>query len=146
MKTAIFDIDGTLANNSHRQYLVRRNTPAWDEFFLKMGHDTPNQPIICLYQSIKQSGHFSCILVSGRPNTYRERTEEWLEKYGIEFDHLYMREIGDKRPDVKVKKEILDALLAKGHEICFVVDDRNDIVRMWRENGITCLQCADHNY
>ncbi len=146
MKTVVFDIDGTLADNSHRQNLAPPKGPDWDEFFAEMVNDLPNQPIIDLYQTIKASGKYSCVLVSGRPDNYRKHTEEWLAKYELEYVLLCMRKVGDRRPDYDVKKEILDDLLGKGYEIAFVVDDREETVRMWRDNGITCLQCADHDF
>jgi len=35
----------------------------------------------------------------------------------------------------------LHKLIAEGARIEFVVDDRQQVVDMWRRNGITCLQC-----
>jgi predicted kinase len=54
-----------------------------------------------------------------------------------------MRKGGDHRSDVIVKSEILDEILARGHDIAFVVDDRPRVVEMWRQRGLTCLQCRD---
>jgi hypothetical protein len=50
-----------------------------------------------------------------------------------------MRYSGDNRPDVVVKQEILNELIAViGKEnITFILDDRPGVVAMWRANGIT---------
>jgi len=49
-----------------------------------------------------------------------------------------MRQAGDYKPDYEHKKELLD-LLPKDR-IAFILDDRDQVVNMWRENGLTCLQ------
>ncbi len=54
-----------------------------------------------------------------------------------------MRREGDYRQDFVVKSEILDRILAEDNEIAFIVDDRPSVVSMWRERGLTCLQCRD---
>lgn len=146
MKTVLFDIDGTLADNWHRQHLVQTDSPDWDTFFEKMSEDVLNKPIAELYDLIRASGHYKIVLVSARPERYRDATESWLATKGIEFEKLYMRGDGDRRPDYKVKKDMLDKILAEGHKIIFVIDDRTQTVKMWRENGITCLQCAGHDF
>ncbi len=55
------------------------------------------------------------------------------------YQDLHMRAEGDYRPDYIVKSQILDGILADGHDIAFVVDDRPSVVAMWRERGLTCL-------
>ena len=61
----------------------------------------------------------------------------------IPHAELYMRSEGDYRPDYVIKSQILDAILADGYEIAFVVDDRPSVVAMWRERGLVCLQCRE---
>jgi adenylate cyclase class IV len=57
-----------------------------------------------------------------------------------------MRKTGDNRPDNIVKKEIFDSNIKNNYYIEFVLDDRNKVVKMWRELGLTCLQVADGNF
>ena len=37
-------------------------------------------------------------------------------------------------------------LIDSPDEILFVLDDRSQVVKMWRELGLTCLQVADGNF
>lgn len=53
-----------------------------------------------------------------------------------------MRAAGDYRQDAIVKAEILEQILADGYEPFLVVDDRPQVVDMWRSYGIVTLQCA----
>ena len=50
------------------------------------------------------------------------------------------------RPDHQVKGELLDRLRADGWEPIMAFDDRNQVVRMWREKGIPCAQVADGDF
>jgi len=56
-----------------------------------------------------------------------------------------MRKAGDKRKDSIVKYEIAKELVEK-YYIKYVFDDRNSVVKMWREAGFRCLQVADGNF
>ncbi|GHF17922.1 hypothetical protein GCM10017044_10510 [Kordiimonas sediminis] len=138
----LFDVDGTLADIAHRRHFVQNGKKDWRAFFKHMGDDTPNAPVVGLYQALQASDRYDLVIVSARPDNYRELTEQWLVWNGISFDRLIMRKETDNRPDTEVKKDILDMLLAEGREIAFVVDDRDCVVDMWRQNGIACLQCA----
>lgn len=142
----LFDIDGTLANIEHRRPLLDSDRPDWRSFNSRMGEDTPNPPVVELYKTLWNSLKYQLILVSGRGEEHRKITEAWLIWNSIPFDRLLLRPQNDFRPDVQIKQEILHQLQAEGKEILFVVDDRDSVVKMWRKNNITCLQCAEGNF
>ena len=86
------------------------------------------------------------ILVSGREDKFREKTERWLTKHNIEYIDLFMRQTGDNRNDAVVKQEIYDNHIKGKYDINFVLDDRDRVVKMWRDNGLKCLQVAEGNF
>ena len=141
MKTILFDIDGTLANIEHRRNYVAQDKPDWKSFNAEMGADTPNAPIVALYKSLWASDAYELILVTGRNERSRSLTEQWLTWNEIPFDQILMRPDDDFRADHIIKEEILYRLKVAGKEIEFVGDDRQQVVDMWRRNGIICLQC-----
>lgn len=145
-KTVLFDIDGTLADINHRRHHVEGGRKDWRAFNAGMGEDVPNQPVVDLYHAIWASGVFDVILVTGRNERFREVTEQWLAWNEIPFKRLIMRPDKDSRPDHIIKKKILRQLQDEGKVIHFVVDDRQQVVNMWRANGITCLQCDEGNF
>ncbi len=140
-QTVLFDIDGTLADIDHRRHFVESRPANWNGFFKRMGDDIPNEAVVKLYKTLWDSGEYEILVLSGRPERYRDVTEQWFIWNEIPFTKIIMRGSNDMRSDVIVKKEMLEALLADGHKIAFVVDDRNAVVDMWRDNGITCFQC-----
>lgn len=157
MKRAIiFDIDGTLSNNKHRQHWLEGEKKDWDAFYAEMDKDAPNEPVVLLCKAVieyvyrsSETDELRVFVFTGRPENYREKTEEWLKenlKWCYHLITLRMRPAGDHRPDYQVKQEMLDSLKAEGYEVLFTVDDRKQVVDMWRANGITCLQCAEGNF
>lgn len=142
----LFDLDGTLADNSHRQRLLSGKKKDWDAFFDAQDDDLPNSPIVTLYIALIEAERFDVIVVTARPERYRKRTEGWFAKHGIPLKRMLMRADGDRRKDEIIKKEMLAQLEQEGSQPLFVVDDRAGVVEMWRGEGITCLQCADHNF
>jgi len=140
-KTILFDIDGTLANIAHRRIYLDEDEPNWKKFNSMMGEDIPNTPVVNLYLSLWNSNEYEIELVTGRSEEFREITQQWLVWNEIPFSKIHMRPKMDNRADHKIKKEVLDKLLKQGKQIEFVVDDRQQVVDMWRANGITCLQC-----
>ena len=141
MQTVIFDIDGTLADIAHRRVFLGGDHPDWKRFNGAMGDDTPNPPIVSLYKTLWDSGAYRLEIVTGRNEAFRATTEMWLTWNEIPFTRVTMRQDNDNRADHIIKEEILHAFLAEGLDIAFTVDDRQQVVDMWRKNGITCLQC-----
>lgn len=139
MQAVIFDIDGTLSDPTHRLHYVKDKPYNWPAFFDSMGEDGCHDPIRWLLLRLKDQARI--IITTGRPETHRAQTEAWLKEHGITFDALYMRAAEDYRQDAVVKSQILDGIVADGYEVVFCVDDRQQVVDMWRERGLTCLQC-----
>jgi len=132
-KVVICDLDGTLCDIEHRLQYAKGETKDWGKFFSLISEDTLRQDVKDKFLPV--SGH-DLILVSARPEDYRGATEDWLEKNGIYYSLLIMRESNDKRDDTEVKKQIYDKYL-KNLDIVRVIDDRPKVVRMWRELGLT---------
>lgn len=140
----ICDIDGTLADCRHRLHFVHGKVKDWTAFFDVMGEDGLIAPVAEAVSALNEAGNV-VLLVSGRPEGYREATELWLASHGVSYDALYMRCAGDRRPDHIVKSQIFDAILADGYDVRLVIDDRPSVVAMWRERGLICLQADPGN-
>jgi hypothetical protein len=146
MKTIIFDLDGTLALIDARRKLATNadGKMNWKTFFdpLNIPLDLPNIPVIESFKALKSSG-FIVGIFSGRDDISRDVTMNWLNQFGIKPDFMKMRKNGSFTPDDKLKKLWLDDLIQDGHDIMCVFDDRDKVVKMWRDNGISCFQVAE---
>jgi hypothetical protein len=57
-----------------------------------------------------------------------------------------MREENDNRKDSVIKEEIFFREIFGKWNVKFVLDDRDQIVRTWRNIGLKCLQVAEGNF
>jgi predicted kinase len=145
MKAVIVDIDGTVADCRHRLHHVTHGYRNYDEFYAELVNDPPIQDVVDLVNIIYAT-KTAVVMCSGRPEDYREATEKWLQDNGVFYDILYMRPSGDFRPDYVIKKQLLDGIIEDGYEIILTIDDRQSVVDMWRENGLTCLQAVPQDH
>ncbi len=56
------------------------------------------------------------------------------------------RQDGDRRPDYEVKEEMLQKIRDCGLDPKVAFEDRNQVVDMWRRNGLICYQVANGAY
>jgi predicted kinase len=139
----ICDLDGTLCDITHRLHFVHPpegQKKDWKAFFEGMKDDKANkwcEEILHLFRDRK------IVLCSGRPDNYRRSTDEWLRDNLVEYDYLFMRNRGDHRQDYIAKEIILDFEILTRFTPYFMIDDREQVVKMWRRRGFTCLQCNE---
>jgi phosphoglycolate phosphatase-like HAD superfamily hydrolase len=145
MRSYIFDIDGTLADCSHRIHLIEMTPKRWDEFFALCSMDRPIAHIIELARVLSKSGA-GIVYVSGRSDQCRYETEAWLRAHKVPAGPLYMRKRGDHRDDDIIKLELLEQLRADGFDPIMAFDDRNRVVAAWRSAGIPCAQVAPGDF
>ncbi len=140
----IFDLDGTLANIEHRLHFITDGNDDWDGFFEACSEDAPKLDIIELAQ-IYHEADYAIVIMSGRSEAVHDKTMYWLDYYDVPVDMLWMRSEDDFRPDQIVKKEFLTTV-EEIYSIKLCVDDRSKVVKMWRDEGYTCLQVADGDF
>lgn len=150
----IFDIDGVLADCSHRLHFIQREPKDWNNFFKteRILQDKPIQANVDLLLALTwRVGKDNILFVTGRKEEHREPTANWLyEKvfYASYFPAhtLFMRKDNDFRPDWTIKKEIYENQIKDKYEVFGVFEDRTRVVRMWRDLGLPCYQVCDGDY
>lgn len=145
----IVDIDGTIADITHREHLLWPNVlpdgsykPSgehWDAFHAAAVHDSPHEKIIKLTNALFLGG-LSIVLCTGRGDETRAKTQEWLDQHKVYWSWLHMRPFADYRSDTVVKREMLARILADGYSPLFAIEDRPKVIEMWHKEGIRCIQ------
>jgi len=130
----ICDIDGTIAKMNGRHPFE------WN----RVGEDLPKLEIIGILEKFHAT--HKIILMSGRDGISYQSTLDWLDTHNVLFDKMYMRRNNDNRKDDIIKTELYEKYIKGKYRIEFVLDDRNQVVDMWRGLGITCLQVDYGNF
>lgn len=141
----IFDVDGTLMDIEHRRHFVIQRPKDFDAFREATKDDTPKHEIFAIAKALQAAGH-RIIISSGRNKSQMDITVDQLTSQGLQFDAIFMRSNSDFRPDFEVKQEMLTKMKAQGFNPTMAVDDRQQVVDMWRANGITVLQVDEGNF
>lgn len=129
----LVDIDGTLAHHKGRS--------PYD--WMRVGEDKVDEVVRGLVNQQYLAG-VKVIIMSGRDAVCREITEKWLDDNMISYNELFMRAKDDNRKDSIVKKELFDSFIKHNYNVKFVLDDRDQVVDMWRnELGLKVLQVAE---
>lgn len=133
-RAIICDIDGTLA------HMKNRSPYDWK----RVGEDEVDPIIKNLLKVLKEK--YAIILVSGRDECCISETEQWLKDNNIQYDHLLMRRNGDSIPDAIIKMALFESYIRSKYDVEFVLDDRNQVVKMWRSLGLKCLQVQEGDF
>lgn len=131
----LVDVDGTLA--------VMGDRSPYDT--TRVDRDVPNPAIVDLAGMLRAEGH-ALVIMSGRDEECRSATTEWLDRWLGDYDELHMRAHLDRRADYLVKADLFDAHVRDRWNVVGALDDRTQVVRMWRSMGLTCLQVADGDF
>lgn len=136
-QVVLCDIDGTIA--------LRKGRSPYDQS--KVLEDAFDPRMNFLLSSLSEK--FQIIFLSGRQDTKqcREDTEKWLkDNLGLSEVTLIMRSECDFRPDDVVKKELYQKYIKDRYNVVCVFDDRDKVVRMWRNLGLLCCQVYYGNF
>ncbi len=128
--TAICDIDGVLADASHRQWHLDGPVRDWDGFFAAAAGDA----LLANHAEMvrRLGGHLQVVLVTARPFRLRQVTLDWLGHHGVRWDLLALRGPDqDMTHSVRFKRESLALLRCRGFEPAFAIEDDPRIVEMY---------------
>ena len=136
----IVDVDGTVAR------MVERGP--FDEHLVMTDEKIDgviNMVQVAFYQGIE------IIFMSGRTDGCYEDTRRWLNLalpwLDNDFELIMRRTVEDRgRPDDDVKYDLFKSRVEADYNVWYVLDDRNKVVKMWREIGLTCAQVAEGDF
>ena len=149
----IVDVDGTLADMRGV-----RGPFEWDKVHL----DRPHQDVIEMVQDFASlevytgeydddgdemmDTKYKIIITTGRDGVCEEATKQWLKDHEVPYDEFFIRPEGDFRKDNIIKSEIYMDHIRPKYDVKFVIDDRDQVVEMWRSLGLRVLQVAPGNF
>jgi predicted kinase len=133
----ICDLDGTLALHEGLRGPYEHE---------KAADDRLNLPVRDVLWAMKGFSECQIIYLSGREDKYMGQTLAFLRKNACPDAPLYMRMAGDKRNDTIVKYELFNLFIRGRFNIKFCLDDRDRVVKLWRDMGLPCWQVNYGNF
>jgi len=147
----IGDIDGTTMKVDHR--LHYRSRGDYESFTNACVDDTPIKNNIIVIRNMLLGFHVrgqECLYIgaTGRRDTVKDITIKQHQQCGLPFNDLYMRDGRNKEGDHILKLKFLEMIRTKypDYKIVCAFEDRDSVVKMWRDNGITCFQVNYGNF
>ena len=146
MKYIVFDIDGVLADCSHRLHYIQGEDKDYNKFYSdeEIMKDKPilNLDKILFNIQCADGSSIDIKFITARNIKSITATAEWLEKYFsimVEEGDILMRPKNDYRPAHEVKKDLIEKHI--GFEnILFAFDDDDQVNEMYKKHGVMCYK------
>jgi hypothetical protein len=133
----VFDVDGVLSDASTRQHFLEYPRRDWEAFFEACGDDTLIDEVGRLLEVLDPSHRV--VLLTARPLRFRPQTLAWLDRYGLRWDLLIMREWGDYSASRSFKRVTVGELRAYGFDLRLAFEDDRRNVAMFHAAGVPCV-------
>lgn len=133
----VFDMDGVLSDASRRQHFIEYPFPDWEAFFHACGDDELIAEVARLLDVIHHDHRI--VLLTARPIRVQPQTLAWLERYGLRWDVLIMREYGDYMAARVFKQRTVGELRSRGFDLRLAFEDDRRNVHMFHGEGVPCV-------
>jgi hypothetical protein len=133
----VFDLDGVLSDAASRQHFIDGRRRDWDAFFAACGEDRVIEEVARLLELLDPD--LAIILLTARPALVQPQTLAWLKRYGLRWDLLIMRDLGDYGASRLFKRRSVQELRDAGFDLQLSFEDDARNVAMFRQEGIPCV-------
>lgn len=142
----IVDIDDTFVDSAHKADSVKKSD--WKMFAELSEEDQVNRWCSDIVESMAHKFSYHILFVTSRNSDMHDQTYKFImENLDNEVKwNLYMRNLGDLRHASVVKLEIYKTIIEPTFDVMFVLDDNKEVIEMFREIGVTALQCGEGLY
>ncbi len=141
-QSILVDIDHTLSDAFWRDEMYADPLVSYDAYFAAAKDDKPLEDTIQLMNTLARA--YNYIILTARPEKWRQLTMQWLVAHGVNADEVLMRPEGcfDPTPEMKVNLALERFGGEKGllEHVAMVLDNREDVIAAFSELGITAMQ------
>lgn len=131
---AVIDIDGVLADVTHRLHHLQGRPKNWARFFAGLSDDPPYAEGFELAAELAVD--HDVVYLSGRPERTRNVTQSWLDAHDAPPGRIVLRPDDDRRPARLFKLGVLTRL-ALQRSVVLLVDDDPAVCEAARAAGFT---------
>lgn len=134
----VTEIDGVISDDRWRKTFLDES---WEEYYKPMNIDSPFEDTVTLLRSMAILDHELLVLTS-RPEKYRQMTMSWLHHRALEPDHLIMRPDICFEKVVPLKLQQLEMEIGKDfpdHILAFIENNTN-LLEAMRGLNVTTIE------
>jgi hypothetical protein len=131
LSAVVFDLDGVLSDASRRQHFIEYPRRDWEAFFHACGDDELIAEVGRLLEVLDPLHRV--VLLTARPIRVQPQTLAWLERYGLRWDLLIMRDFGDYSAARVFKQRTVHELRARSFDLRLAFEDDP------RNEGVPCV-------
>lgn len=147
-RVILLDIDNCISDDGWR--INRIDWGTYDKFYRYHAYHMLAPWDACGNRDLfeHEGGRRHVVLLTSRPVHYRVHTVEWLQRNGVWYSHLLMRNDHDHRPSTSIKRSMVESLIEYGihrSQIECAYDDREEVCAMYRSLGIKAEQRSLHS-
>jgi len=135
--TVVFDLDGVLSDAARRQHYLEDPRRDWDAFFAACGDDDLIAEVARLLEVIDHDHRV--VLLTARPISVRPQTLGWLNRYGLRWDLLIMRDVGSPHAAREFKRRSVAELRGAGFDLRLAFEDDRRNVEMFHAEDVPCV-------
>ena len=136
-RAVIFDLDGVLSDAAGRQHYIEYPFPDWEAFFHACGDDDLISEVARMLEVIDPT--YKVVMLTARPIRVQPQTLAWIERYGLRWDLLIMREFGDYMVAPAFKQRSVMELRDFGFDIRLAFEDDPRNVHMFHSVDVPCV-------
>lgn len=129
----IFDLDGTLNTNDGVIYHKGEDTMS----------DGVKEDVFAVLQGLERN--FTIFIMTGRRDTWRKQTVEWLQLNDIRYSMLFMRPKDSPLSTIEYKLGVLESL-GSAVKVRGMFDDRADHAIQLRAAGYTVFDVMGNDF
>lgn len=134
-KVIVVDIDGTVMDNSEREYHISNGSKDFGYYHAEFKNDKPIQEVIDKVNEYKNKGYM-VVMYSNRPEKYMEETIQQLRDVGLKFDEVYLKPKSLNYLKSELIKEMyIEDVKNKGYKIELVIDDTEKVISHLKQKG-----------
>lgn len=137
LSAVVFDLDGVLSDASRRQHFIEYPRRDWEAFFHACGDDELIAEVGRLLEVLDPLHRV--VLLTARPIRVQPQTLAWLERYGLRWDLLVMRDFGDYSAARVFKQRTVHELRARYFDLRLAFEDDPRNVAMFHHEGVPCV-------
>lgn len=134
----LLDLDHTISISTERNIFFVTEPKNYAAGQAGIMDDIPFDPVLVISKLLIENG-YECVVLTARSKSALLNSKNWLAKFQIDCEHIFMREDEDYRPDYIVKEELLKEIREKFGEPFVAFDDRPDVLEMYKRNKIPTL-------